>query len=104
MREAVLRPRQGLGIALGEPSLVVAAAVVPVRAHQRDLIEAVERGLDSRILVGPVFRRLLLVRRIIEIVAQRLNQIGRILRIDQRRLNQSLLDYVHCRTVADQNR
>ena len=44
----------------------------PCAAHQRDMIEAVERRLHMRARLGPVVRRLLLVFRIGEMVAQRL--------------------------------
>ena len=76
VRQGVPQQCLGLGIALGKPAGVIAAAILAVRAHQRDVIEAVERRLDSRILEAPVFRRLLLVSALIEIIAQRLHQIA----------------------------
>ena len=50
VRQAVLRPEQilGLGIARLEPAVVVGARLVAVRAHQRDMVEAIERRLHMR--------------------------------------------------------
>jgi hypothetical protein len=45
-------------------------------AHQRDVIETVERRHHAGILGVPIFRRLLLIRLAGKIVAQRLREFG----------------------------